>query len=143
MKTKQAKFPARISNAQADPTGAVAVRIDRWLWSARFYKRRSLATEACERGRVTLNGRRAKPHKLVRVDDTLAFPHAHGPKQLKVLAVTDKRGSAAQARLLYEDHSPAPRGVFDDLPDDRLVRVRGSGRPTKRERRKTAWLRGR
>ena len=124
-----------------------AVRADRWLWSARFYKSRSLAAEACERGKVAVNGQRAKPHKLVRVHDTIVLAHAHGPKTLKVLAVTDKRGPAAQARLLYEDQPPPrpdrPSDDFRLVIDDRPVRLRGSGRPTKRERRETERLRGR
>ena len=131
----------------ADPVIPPAVRADRWLWSARFYKSRSLAAEACERGKVDVNGQRAKPHKLVRVHDTIVLTHAHGPKTLKVLAVTDKRGPAAQARLLYEDQSPPrpdrPNDDFRLVIDNRPLRLRGSGRPTKRERRETEWLRGR
>ena len=89
------------------------MRADRWLWAARFYKSRSLAAEACEGGKVEVNGHTAKPHKLVRVDDTLEFPHPHGLKKLKVLAVSDKRGPATEARLLYEDHSPPHDADFD------------------------------
>ena len=135
MKKKGNKAP------KPDPTD-VAVRADRWLWAARFYKSRSLAAEACEGGKVEVNGHTAKAHKLVRVDDTLEFPHPHGLKKLKVLAVSDKRGPATAARLLYEDHSPPPDADADffDLPS---FRSRGSGRPTKRERRETEWLRRR
>ena len=89
------------------------MRADRWLWAARFYKSRSLAAEACEGGKVEVNGHTAKAHKLVRVDDTLEFPHPHGLKKLKVLAVSDKRGPATEARLLYEDHSPPQDADFD------------------------------
>lgn len=143
MKTNRTEAATRNS----DPSSPPAVRADRWLWSARFYKSRSLAAEACERGKVDVNGQRAKPHKLVRAHDTIVLTHAHGPKTLKVLAVADKRGPAAQARLLYEDQSPPrpdrPSDDFRLVIDDRPVRLRGSGRPTKRERRETEWLRGR
>ena len=143
MKTNRTEAAAR----NADSSSPSAVRADRWLWSARFYKSRSLAAEACERGKVDVNGQRAKPHKLVRAHDTIVLAHAHGPKTLKVLAVADKRGPAAQARLLYEDQSPPrpdrPSDDFRLVIDDRPVRLRGSGRPTKRERRETEWLRGR
>lgn len=118
------------------------MRADRWLWAARFYKSRSLAAEACEGGKVEVNGHTAKAHKLVRVDDTLEFPHPHGPKKLKVLAVSDKRGPATEARLLYEDHSPPHDADFDFFAQPSF-RSRGSGRPTKRERRETEWLRRR
>ena len=127
--------------ATPDP-GTTAVRADRWLWAARFYKSRSLAADACEGGKVEVNGHTAKAHKLVRVDDTLAFTHPHGLKKLKVLAVSDKRGPATEARLLYEDHSPPPDKEVDFL-EQPSFRSRGSGRPTKRERRETEWLRRR
>ena len=131
----------RATNSTPDPSD-LAVRADRWLWAARFYKSRSLAAEACGGGKVEVNGHTAKAHKLVRVDDTLEFPHPHGLKKLKVLAVSDKRGPATEARLLYEDHSPPPDADFDFFAQPSF-RSRGSGRPTKRERRETEWLRRR
>ncbi len=133
---------AKKSTDLALDTSALAVRADRWLWAARFYKSRSLAAEACEGGKVEVNGRTAKAHKLVRVDDTLEFTHPHGLKKLKVLAVSDKRGPATEARLLYEDHSPPQDEDFDFFAQPSL-RSRGSGRPTKRERRETEWFRRR
>lgn len=143
MKSNRTEAAARHDGSSSPP----AVRADRWLWSARFYKSRSLAAEACERGKVDVNGQRAKPHKLVRAQDTIVLAHAHGPKTLKVLDVADKRGPAAQARRLYEDQTPPrPARSRDDYHiaiDDRPIRLRGSGRPTKRERRETEWLRGR
>ena len=131
----------KAANSTPNPSD-LAVRADRWLWAARFYKSRSLAAEACEGGRVEVNGHTAKAHKLVRVDDTLEFTHPHGLKKLKVRAVSDKRGPATEARLLYEDHSPPQEATFDFF-DQQSFRSRGSGRPTKRERRETEWLRGR
>ena len=74
----------------------------------RFYKTRGLAAEACDGGKVEVNGHTAKPHKLVRVNDDVSFTHPSGPKEIKVLALADRRGSATEARLLYEDHSPPP-----------------------------------
>ncbi len=121
---------------------APAVRTDRWLWAARFYRSRSLAAAACEGRKVKVNGHTAKPHKLVRVDDTLEFAHPHGLKKLKVLMVSGKRGPATEARLLYEDHSP-PQDETRFSSAQSSFRSRGSGRPTKRERRETEWLRRR
>jgi len=125
-------------------TPELAVRLDRWLWAARFYKSRALAAEACDGGKVEVNGHVAKPHKLVRVNDSLSLTHPSGPKELKVLALSDRRGPAPEARLLYEDHSPPPppreaRPFFAPPP----LRSPGLGRPTKRERRETERLRGR
>lgn len=121
-----------------------AVRIDKWLWAARFYKTRALAADACDGGKVEVNGHSAKPHKLVRVDDKLSFTHPSGPKEVTVIALSDRRGPASEARLLYEDHSPPPppreeRPFFAPLPS----RLPGFGRPTKRDRRETERLRGR
>jgi ribosome-associated heat shock protein Hsp15 len=121
-----------------------AVRIDKWLWAARFYKTRSLAADACDGGKVEVNGHPAKPHKLVRVNDKLSFTHPSGPKEITVIGITERRGPAPEARLLYEDHSPPPPPreefrFFAPLP----LRPVGLGRPTKRERRDTERLRGR
>ena len=120
------------------------VRLDRWLCATRFYKTRALAAEACDGGKVEVNGHTAKPHKLVRVNDAVTFTHPSGPKEIKVLALSDRRGPASEARLLYEDHSPPPpprepRPFFTPPP----LRLPGLGRPTKRERRETERLRGR
>jgi ribosome-associated heat shock protein Hsp15 len=128
----------------AQSTPELAVRLDRWLWAARFYKSRALAAETCDGGKVEVNGHAAKPHKLIRVNDSLSFTHPSGPKELKVLALSDRRGPAPEARLLYEDHSPPlppreERPFFAPPP----FRSPGVGRPTKRERRETERLRGR
>jgi len=126
------------------PTAESAVRLDRWLWAARFYKSRGLAAEACDGGKVEVNGHTAKPHKLVRISDSIVLTHLSGLKEVKVLALSERRGPATEARLLYEDHSPPPppreaRPLFAPPP----FRPPGFGRPTKRERRETERLRGR
>lgn len=121
-----------------------AVRLDRWLCATRFYKTRALAADACDGGKVEVNGHTAKPHKLVRVNDAVTFSHPSGPKVLTVLSLADRRGSATEARLLYEDHSPPPpprEERFYSAPPP--LRQIGMGRPTKRERRDTERLRGR
>jgi ribosome-associated heat shock protein Hsp15 len=125
-------------------TAESAVRLDRWLWAARFYKTRALAAEACDGGKVAVNGHTAKPHKLVRVADTVVCTHPVGLKEVKVLALAERRGPASEARVLYEDHSPPPppreaRPLFAPPP----LRLSGFGRPTKRERREIERLRGR
>ena len=123
---------------------APAVRIDRWLWATRLYKSRSLAAEACDGGKVKVNGHTAKPHKLVRAGDAVSVTHPAGRKEFTVVALAERRGPASEARQLYDDHSPPPppreeRSVF--VPPQ--FRPHGERRPTKRERRQIEKLRGR
>src|ERR1700690_2107250 len=79
------------------------VRIDKWLWAARFFKTRSLATQAVEGGRVRLNGERCKPAKEVRAGDRLLVHMGELEWELAVLALSDKRGPATVARNLYAE----------------------------------------
>ena len=113
-----------------DSTSA-ATRADRWLWAARAFKTRALAATACDGGKVTINGITAKPHKLIRPGDEVVISTADGKRMMTVVALAERRGPASQAQALYTDHSPPP------LPRDPSApwRDRGSGRPTKRERR--------
>ncbi|HXU89252.1 MAG TPA: RNA-binding S4 domain-containing protein [Methylomirabilota bacterium] len=120
---------------------AQTVRIDKWLWAARVFKTRSLATAACEGGKVDLNEQAAKPAKLVRVGDSIRVTLPEGRRRiLKVIALDDRRGSATVAAKLFEDHSPPapPRLRYAPPP----FRPPGAGRPTKRERRTLDRLRG-
>jgi ribosome-associated heat shock protein Hsp15 len=118
-----------------------AVRIDRWLCAARVYKSRTQATDACTGGHVELNGARAKPDQRVRPGDMIEARTEAALRILKVLALAERRLSPPLARELYEDHSPPPppRPARETLP---ALRERGSGRPTKRERRDTDRWRG-
>ncbi len=120
------------------------VRIDRWLWSARFYKSRALAADACDGGKVEVNGHTAKPHSLSVSIIKYLLPIQMVRKEITVMGLAERRGPASEARLLYEDHSPPPppqeaRPFFVPPP----LRPAGLGRPTKRERRETERLRGR
>lgn len=118
-------------------TQASSVRLDRWLWAARMYKARSLAAEACVAGHVKVNDASAKPARPVRVGDLVEALTPGGPKVLAVLALAEKRGPAAVARALYEDRTPPPLPT----PAPVVVRDRGAGRPSKRERRQIDRLR--
>jgi len=110
------------------------VRIDKWLWAARFFKSRSLAAAACEGGKVDINAHAAKPAKLVRAGDLLRITLPGGKKLIKVLVLADRRGPALRAQLLYADLTPPTPP--EPIPTSLLVyRPRGAGRPTKRERR--------
>jgi len=114
-------------------TAMDAVRIDKWLWAARLFKHRVDATKACTGGHVKLNEQNAKPSKTVKVGDQI---HARTPGGLRIVvidALSDKRGPASVAQTLYTDHSPPPPPRD---PVKRIFREPGTGRPTKRERRK-------
>jgi ribosome-associated heat shock protein Hsp15 len=126
--------------------GGGNLRLDKWLWFARFFKTRSLATRYVQSGKLRVNTVTvAKPHYSVKVGDVLTFPMRAGIKVVKVLDMGARRGPAAEAQALYEDLSPPPppKDAADiDRPGKVALREAGSGRPTKRERRETDRLRG-
>ena len=115
------------------------LRIDKWLWQARFFKSRTLAGKFVDTGALRLNGNRiAKAHHVVRVNDVLTFPLGPYIRIIKILLLGTRRGPATEARTLYEDLDPPelkPRATVERrLPV--AEREKGSGRPTKRDRRK-------
>lgn len=79
------------------------VRIDKWLWAARFYKTRSLATDAVEGGRVHVNSQRVKPSYRVKMDDCISVKKSSQRQDVRVLAITDKRAAASIAETLYRE----------------------------------------
>ncbi len=115
-------------------------RVDRWLWAVRIYKTRSAATGACRGGHVRVNGAPAKPATTVRVGDRVEATVPGRTRVLEVLDAIDKRVGAPRALACYRDHSPPV--VRDDAPPA-FVRARGTGRPTKRERRQLDRFRAR
>ena len=115
------------------------VRIDKWLWAARFFKTRSLATEAVTGGRVHMDGQRVKPAKEVRVGDRLEITIGEAVFAVEVLGLADKRGPASQAQGLYQEseESRARRERQRELR--RMAPPLGhdlQGRPSKRDRRR-------
>jgi len=109
------------------------LRLDKWLWAARFFKSRSQATAACDGGKIDVNEQAAKPARTVRVGDLIHVTQRDGRRVARVLALSERRGSGAEAALLYEDLTPPrPRETRLRPP---LYRTPGSGRPTKRDRR--------
>jgi ribosome-associated heat shock protein Hsp15 len=114
------------------------MRIDKWLWAARFYKTRSLAQQAVEAGRVKLNGERLKPAKELRCGDRLDLHIAAQDWAVTVRALSDKRGPAVVAQTLYEEsaESRARRAEQSALRKISAEPEFGRhGRPTKRDRR--------
>ncbi|WP_297324650.1 RNA-binding S4 domain-containing protein [Nitrosomonas sp.] len=112
-------------------------RIDKWLFAARFFKTRSLAADAIERGRVTLNDHRIKPAKVVAVGDMLTIRIGNVQYVIKILALSNKRGSATQAQQLYSetDESRARREMLVARLKAQPEPFFTKGRPTKRDRR--------
>ncbi len=114
------------------------VRIDKWLWAARFFKTRSLATEAVDNGRVRLDGERIKPARAVKLDDKLLIDNGAEVWEILVQGISDKRGSAPVARLLYAETHESVAKRENEQEARKLHREPGTtikGRPTKRDRR--------
>lgn len=115
-----------------------SVRIDKWLWAARFFKTRSLATEAVVTGKVTLNGDRVKAAHSVKVGDTLGINNSANEWEVAVQRLADVRGSAAIAQTLYveTEQSLKKRAVVaEDRKYFHEPTIMIKGRPTKRDRR--------
>jgi ribosome-associated heat shock protein Hsp15 len=122
------------------------VRMDKWLWAARFFKTRALAARACELGRIHSNGQPAKAAREVRIGDMLRVTNNGGDFEVEVLLLSDVRGPASVAQTLYRE-TDASRELrlkvaaerkamkqFEELP---------AGRPSKRDRRRIIQFRGR
>ena len=116
-------------------------RIDRWLWSVRIYKTRSAAATACKGGHVRINGRAAKAAQPVRVGDRVEARAGDRERILEVTRAIEKRVGAPVAVECYVDHSPPPPERTIEAEAGR--RDRGTGRPTKRDRRQMDRLFGR
>jgi ribosome-associated heat shock protein Hsp15 len=123
-----------------------SVRVDKWLWAARFFKTRALAAKACDLGRILSNGQPAKPAREIRVGDMLKVTNGGGDFHVEVLQLSDVRGPASVAQTLYQEteeskelraKAAAERKAmreFEQLPE---------GRPSKRDRRRIIQFRGR
>ena len=123
----------------------IAVRIDKWLWAARFFKTRSLAQAAVESGQATLNGERVKPAKEVRISDLVSVRIGDVVREVTVAGLSDKRGSAAVASKLYAESEESIQKRAIQAENRRLgiePAANLQGRPTKRIRRTLEKLRG-
>ena len=122
------------------------VRIDKWLWAARFFKTRSLAAHACELGRVESRGQRVKPAHEVHAGDMLLVKNDSGDFEIEILALSEIRGPAPVAQTLYRETEESRERRRKEA-EIRKVQPRfettREGRPTKRDRRKISRLRGR
>ncbi len=123
------------------------LRIDKWLWAARLFKTRRLAAEACQAGKVKLEGRSVKPGRAIRVGDQLQITRRRYRQRISVTGLSERRVSPHIAATLFEDTTPK-----EDMEQARLAHTLenafhrergGAGRPTKRDRRALQKLKGR
>ncbi len=122
------------------------MRVDKWLWAARFYRTRALAVKSCELGRVELSGQAVKPAREVRPGDLLRIRTEGGDYEVEVVALSEVRGPATVAQTLYRETeaSRARRAlVAEQRRLEPQVFAAASGRPTKKDRREMARLRER
>ena len=122
------------------------VRMDKWLWAARFFKTRTLAARACELGRIESHGHPAKAAREVRIGDLLQVKSERGDFQMEVLALSEMRGPAAVAQTLYRE-TEASRELRLKLAEERKAmphfEALREGKPSKRDRRRIDRFRGR
>ncbi|MBC3884159.1 RNA-binding S4 domain-containing protein [Undibacterium griseum] len=120
-------------------------RIDKWLWAARFFKTRSLATHAVELGRVQQNGQRVKPAHNVKTGDLIEVQQGEQHWQVRVLRILDMRGPAAVAQTMYEETPDSLEKRTRATENRKYFREPAAamqGRPTKRDRRQIDLARG-
>lgn len=123
-----------------------SVRIDKWLWAARFFKTRAMAARACDLGRIQSHGQPAKPARDVRVGDMLRITNEGGDFQVEVLALGEVRGPASVAQTLYretEESRELRLKVAAERKAMRQFEQLPAGRPSKRDRGKIIKFRGR
>ena len=123
-----------------------SVRIDKWLWAARFFKTRALAQKACELGRIESNGQTSKASRDVHCGDLLRVRNDGGEFQVTVLGISEMRGPAAVAQTLYQETEES-RALRHKLAEERKTtphfEALREGKPSKRDRREIDRLRGR
>ncbi len=123
-----------------------SVRIDKWLWAARFFKTRAQASRACDLGRIQSNGQPAKPAREVRIGDRLRITNEGGDFQVEVLLLSDVRGPAPVAQTLYRETEESRELRLKAAAERKAMREFESlpeGRPSKRDRRRIIQFRGR
>ena len=118
------------------PPSEQKLRIDKWLWHARFFKTRSLASKIVSAGHVRVNGKKiSKSATAVCTGDRLRFAQGRIEREVEVLGLGERRGPAAEAQTLYQDHTPVQK------IDPQAPRFEGKGRPTKQNRRRIGLMR--
>jgi ribosome-associated heat shock protein Hsp15 len=127
-----------------DPKTDINPRLDKWLWAARVFKTRSMATEACKKGKICINGAAAKPAHLVKIGEVIERKESMITRSFKVLGLLERRVSAKVAVNFIEEITPPEEFKKFEVARTSIiaVRERGTGRPTKKERRDIERLKG-
>ncbi len=123
-----------------------SVRIDKWLWAARFFKTRALAAKACDLGRIQSAGQPIKPARPVRIGDMLRVTNEGGEFQVEVLLLSETRGPASVAQTLYRETEASKEQRLKVAAERKAMRQfeeLPAGRPSKRDRRRIIQFRGR
>jgi len=125
-----------------------SLRLDKWLWHARFFKTRTAATKLIQSGKLRIDGNVThKPHRAAIIGMVLTFPKANEIRVIKIVLLGERRGPAGEAISLYEDLSP--KKIYETKKEKQLkavdfeIREIGAGRPTKKQRRETERLKDR
>lgn len=121
------------------------MRVDKWLWAARFFKTRALAVKSCEMGRIECNGQTAKPARELRLGDRLQVKIEVGVFDIEVLILSETRGPSAQAQTMYLESDEGRAGRLKAADERKSMLQAGApeARPSKRDRRDINKLRGR
>ncbi len=112
------------------------MRIDKWLWAARFFKTRSLASHACELGRIESNGQNAKPAREVRIGDMLRVRNEGGDFHIEVVSLSEIRGPAAAAQALYRETEASKELRLKQAEERKAMFHFDAPKPSKRDRRR-------
>lgn len=131
--------------ASSPASGRSSVRIDKWLWAARFFKTRAMAARACGLGRIQANGQPAKPAREVRIGDMLRVTNEAGESEIEVLVLSEMRGPAAIAQTLYRETGTSRDLRLKAIAERKAMREFESlpaTRPSKRDRRRIIQFRG-
>lgn len=126
-------------------TISVSVRMDKWLWAARFFKTRGMAARACELGRILLKGQPSKPAREVRIGDIVRVTNDGGEFEVEVLGLSEVRGPASVAQALYRETEASREARLKAAAERRAMRdfeQLPAGRPSKRDRRRIIQFRG-
>jgi ribosome-associated heat shock protein Hsp15 len=124
--------------SSSSPSEKSKVRLDKWLWAARFFKTRALARQAVQSGKVTYNQQRSKPAKVVEVDAVLVIPRGHDRMEVVVTGLSEQRRGAAEAQLLYQETAASVAKREENAAARKanaMYNPHPDGRPDKKQRR--------
>ena len=137
---------AKVKTQEEPGAPKTAVRIDKWLWAARFFKTRALASRACDLGRILFNNQTAKPAREVRIGDMLRISNEGGDFHVEILLLAEARGPASLAQTLYRE-TEGSQELRKKAAAERKAAMQyetlPAGRPSKRDRRRIIQFRGR